>query len=426
MLEALQRRAARSRMPLGEDQGMVETRPDPLALEHDLTTAFVEERPRLVRFCAHLTGDRDVAEDLAQETFAEAWRARMKLRDSSGLSAWLTIIARHVCLRWLRAHARDLRYRERIELDDELEGGAVEQIATEHDLSEALERSELSYLLNRALALLPHETRALLLDTYVRERSPVDLAAEHGVVSGTLRARLHRGRQALRQALTTHLRHDALAAEILPAETASWQKTRIWCPFCGRHPLETNIDRTSGAYSYRCAGNCTPGSGLVGVAYDALLLDEISSPKTILTRHNLASYTGYRQTLAAARAGEATVCPRCGGEAAMRQTLPGTPDNARPTPLFLFGVYLDCPRCGPMSYASPWHLTLHTPSAVRFWQRHPRIRALSIREVTVNGRAALVTGFESALDAARIEIVSARDTYEVLRVFGEPEERAAC
>jgi hypothetical protein len=98
----------------------------------------------------------------------------------------------------------------------------------------------------------------------------------------------------------------------------------------------------------------------------------------------------------------------------------------RPTPLFLFGVYLDCPRCGPMSHASPWHLTLQTPSAVRFWQRHPRIRALPIREVTVNGRAALVTGFESAVEAARIEIVSARDTYEVLRVFGEPVEQAAC
>jgi hypothetical protein len=241
-----------------------------------------------------------------------------------------------------------------------------------------------------------------------------------------LRARLHRGRLALRRALAVDLRADALAAGILPKETSSWHKTRIWCPFCGRYPLEASIDRTSGAYSYRCAGDCTPGSGLVGVAYDAPLLDKVSSPKTILTRHNLASYTGYRQTLAAARAGEAAVCPRCGGEAAMRQTLPDTPDNARPTPLFLFGVYLDCPRCGPMSHASPWHLTLHTPNAVRFWQRHPRIRALPTHESTVDGRAALVTGFESVQDSARIEIVSARDSYEVLRVFGEVEERTAC
>jgi hypothetical protein len=79
-----------------------------------------------------------------------------------------------------------------------------------------------------------------------------------------------------------------------------------------------------------------------------------------------------------------------------------------------------------MSHASPWHLTLQTPSAVRFWQRHPRIRALPIREVMFDGRAALVTGFESAQDTTRIEIVSARDTYEVLRSFGEPEERTAC
>jgi RNA polymerase sigma factor (sigma-70 family) len=396
------------------------------AIERELTAAFVEERPRLVRLCARITGEWDAAEDLAQETLAEAWRSRAKLHDSGGLSAWLTAVARHICLRWLRARARDLQRLQRIETDDELATGAVDQIVVEGGLDVALEHGELAELLGRALALLPDDTRALLLDTYVRERSPIELAAQHGLTSGTLRARLHRGRIALRRALIADLRTDALAAGILPAETSSWQKTRIWCPFCGRYPLEASIDRASGAYSYRCAGNCTPGSGLVSVAYDALLLDEISSPKTILTRHNLASYTGYRQTLAAARAGEAAVCPRCGGEVVMRQSLADMPDYTRPTPLFLFGVYLDCPRCGPMSHASPWHLTLQTPSAVRFWQSHPRIRALPTHEIAFDGRAALVTGFESVQESARIEIISARDTYEVLRVFGEQEERMAC
>ncbi|HEY7093841.1 MAG TPA: RNA polymerase sigma factor [Ktedonobacterales bacterium] len=395
------------------------------AMERELAAAFVEESSRLVRLCAKITGDWDAAEDLAQETLAEAWRSRAKLHDSSGLSAWLTVIARHICLRWLRARARDLRYLQHMEMG-EPESSGIDQLPVERDLDVALERTELANLLDRALALLPDDTRALLLDTYVRERSPIELAAQHGLTPGTLRARLHRGRLALRRALTADLRDDALAAEILPAETSNWQKTRIWCPFCGRYPLEALIDWTSGAYSYRCAGDCTPGSGLVGVAYDAQLLDEISSPKAILTRHNLASYIGYRQTIAAARAGEAIVCPRCGSEAVMRQTLSDTPGNARPTPLFLFGVYLDCPRCGPMSHASPWHLTLHTPSAVRFWQRHPCMRALPTHETTVDGRAALVTGFESVQDNARLEIVSARNTYEVLRVFAEPGERTAC
>ncbi|HYX49089.1 MAG TPA: sigma factor, partial [Ktedonobacteraceae bacterium] len=38
------------------------------------------ERTRLVRFCAHLTGNPDAAEDLAQETLLEAWRNQQKLR----------------------------------------------------------------------------------------------------------------------------------------------------------------------------------------------------------------------------------------------------------------------------------------------------------------------------------------------------------
>ena len=39
-----------------------------------IQTALAAERPRLVAFCAHLSGSWDAAEDLAQETLLEAWR----------------------------------------------------------------------------------------------------------------------------------------------------------------------------------------------------------------------------------------------------------------------------------------------------------------------------------------------------------------
>jgi hypothetical protein len=42
--------------------------------------------------------------------------------------------------------------------------------------------------------------------------------------------------------------------------------------------------------------------------------------------------------------------------------------------------------------------------------------------VEAAGRAALVTSFESVTDGARLDVVSARDTYEILSVHGAPDE----
>ena len=49
----------------------------------------------------HLVGRFDVAEDLAQESFLEAYRCLSGLRDPAKFGAWLRGIARRVCMNWL-------------------------------------------------------------------------------------------------------------------------------------------------------------------------------------------------------------------------------------------------------------------------------------------------------------------------------------
>ena len=58
------------------------------------------ERDRLVRLCARLSGAAQVAEDLAQETLLEAWKARDRLSDPAARAQWLSGIARNICRRW--------------------------------------------------------------------------------------------------------------------------------------------------------------------------------------------------------------------------------------------------------------------------------------------------------------------------------------
>jgi hypothetical protein len=49
------------------------------------------------------------------------------------------------------------------------------------------------------------------------------------------------------------------------------------------------------------------------------------------------------------------------------------------------------------------------------------MQVLPVREIEVCGRAALLSGFASIDGEARIEIVSAADTYEILHVDGSVE-----
>src|SRR5262245_31515202 len=142
-----------------------------------LQDTLIHERPRLIGLCASLIHNRDAAEDLVQETLYEAWRSRSELRDSDRAAQWLTGIARNVCLRWRQRERREAA-RYPISLmtqgsgeDDHPAGAALDMLTDDFDLERELERHELAALLDRAMAILSPETRAILVGRYV-ERWP--------------------------------------------------------------------------------------------------------------------------------------------------------------------------------------------------------------------------------------------------------------
>jgi RNA polymerase sigma factor (sigma-70 family) len=400
--------------------------------------ALAAERARLVRLCARITGDTDAAEDLAQETLVEAWRALGRLRDPDGLSPWLAAIARNICLRWARGRGRELARRAEAATGPDGTSLALDAVPDgDQDLAVDLERGELADLLDRALALLPAETRAALVESYVYERPRGELAARLGLSEGALRVRLHRGRLALRHALATDLRGEAVAlgialpgathddsAHIADAGEPEWRETRIWCPFCGRRRLLARLMPRAGEYSYRCPGQCAPSghpdvpSGIVvGMARDTTVVAGLTSAKSILSRLLADNDTRYRRGLAE---GEAT-CLDCGQPVPIRLWTPVDAPDMGP---LTHGITFACHRCGGGDNASLWHLMVDLPAGRRFWRRHPHMRALPIREISFQGRPALLAGFESVDGPARLEVVSARETLDVLRIEGGIEGEA--
>ena len=366
---------------------------------------------RLVRLCARLTGDAQAAEDLAQDTLVEAWRQRHKLREPAGGDAWLSAIARNVCLRWATARRRD---REHIIAPRPGESAvvpdSVARVADAVDLAGDLERAEVAALVDAALALVPPATRAALIERYMHDAPQSAVAARLGLSEGAVEARLHRGKLALRHALAVTLREDATTFG-LAARTTGWGDTRLWCPLCGQRHLQGQFDAVRGAFALRCPA-CYPTTGVYCSYEWPTLFQGVRGYKPAMGRVMRWANAYYRPALVAGTA----PCLTCGRALLIRREQ--APEVVAPlhNRVAMPGVHVHCERCAVTCSMRLSNLTLYLPQAWRFWRAHPRIRTLTDGTVEARGQAAPVTRFESVTGAASLDVVTARDTYEVLGI----------
>lgn len=385
-----------------------------------LQDTLIQERPRLVGLCASLVHNRDAAEDLAQETLYEAWKSRSELRDSDRAAQWLTGIARNVCLRWRQRERREAA-RYPISLvaqgtgeDDHPAGAALDTLADDFDLERELERHELAALLDQAMALLAPETRALLVGRYIERWPHAEMAQRLGVSEGAVKLRLHRGKLALRRALLDEFPDTAQAYGLAPPATETWQETRLWCISCGQRRLLGRIKRGDGPgeFSLRCLG-CFISSGLIYHDSDTTLLGGVTRYKSAMARISTWADGYFREAL---RNG-VVACRRCGRPATLTINS-GSGDDQSDDPLAkMRTLVVTCGYCGLQNVQSHAGLILASAQGQAFRRAHPRIRLLPERAIETQGRAALVTSFASVADGARFEVVSARETYDVLGVY---------
>ena len=375
--------------------------------------ALHAERARLVRLCACLTGNSDAAEDLAQETLVEAWRHAHKLHDPSGRDRWLAAIARNVCCRWSRARGRELARHAHEPLDTNA-AEPVDGPADELDVEVDLERHELAQLLDRALALLPAATRQVLIESYVEESPQAEVAARLGLSEGAVAMRLQRGKLALRRVLAADLAQEAAAYGLIDEAVQEWRETRIWCSSCGQRRYMGAFNQRTGALVLRCPA-CSHSGFNLGQAARGEPLHGGKGHKSALFRHIAWAEGYFRQALAHGM----VPCWRCWRPVPARM---GMPNYVPPAMRHLRGMYVVCDGCGCANDVSLAGLVLWSPAGRRFWRVHPRLRTLPEREVEAAGCAAIVTSFESVTDGARLDVVSARDSYEILSVHGAADE----
>lgn len=156
------------------------------------------------RLCLQ-TGNRELAEDLTQETFLRAWRCIRQVREAQALRPWLLAIAMSVHSDSWRRSGRGKRggrslygLREGSRLGSDSDALAAISDRSPGPASEA-EKSELRERMLSALQKLPEKYRQPLMLRYLADCDYGQIEQQLGLSNGELRGLLHRGMEMLRE-----------------------------------------------------------------------------------------------------------------------------------------------------------------------------------------------------------------------------------
>ena len=139
------------------------------------------------------------ARDLAQEAFVHAFRRLESFRGDAAFYTWLFRIAVNATISFRRKAAR----RKTSSVESIREASGSEPIDDRFDSAPGsrMEQSEQLKLIHQALGELSEEFRTALVMTEIEGLSYEEAAAAVGCPIGTIRSRIHRARNELREKL---------------------------------------------------------------------------------------------------------------------------------------------------------------------------------------------------------------------------------
>ena len=161
------------------------------------------ERP-VFSLVFRMVRDRELAEDLTQDTFVKVLSHLERYRPDFKFSSWLFKIANNVAIDHLRRRQLDT-----VSIDgsphaitsDAVESTRFELVDQNESALDEMEAKELGTEIERAIAGLRPEYRSCILLRHVEGRSYEEIASTLDLPLGTVKTYIHRARHELRQAL---------------------------------------------------------------------------------------------------------------------------------------------------------------------------------------------------------------------------------
>ena len=178
----------------------------------DVSTWLAEHGDALFRYALKRVGDRDLAEDLVQDTFVAALRAAGDFQGRSQVSTWLIGILRHKIAdhmrKLTRQRERDAKHREETTQVDTFHNGHWRvglkpwpSKAIASDPSKSVEMQEFWRVLDSCRDKLPTKLAIAFRMRDLEELPMTDICETLEITATNLSVRLHRARVLLRDCL---------------------------------------------------------------------------------------------------------------------------------------------------------------------------------------------------------------------------------
>jgi RNA polymerase sigma-70 factor (ECF subfamily) len=168
---------------------------------------------RLVGIMHHLVGNREEAEDLAQEVFLRVYRTRQKYSPSAKFSTWLYTIANNLALNSLRDRKRKPTIPLAAHHSGPLGPRPQEQLAVDAAAPPGhhLQQSEMAEVIRRALDDLNDRQKMAVVLNKFEDMGYAEIADVMGLTPKAVKSLLSRARQRLREVLQPYVDSDGIA-----------------------------------------------------------------------------------------------------------------------------------------------------------------------------------------------------------------------
>jgi RNA polymerase sigma-70 factor (ECF subfamily) len=148
----------------------------------------------VLSFIYDLVGQRDLAEELTQETFVRAYKNLKGVRDETKLASWLFGIGRNVAREAIRARLRESQN----VLEADFSDGRFENTRQTSPAQDLLHK-ELNLAMHDALALLDEDRRVVFVLKVFRQCSYQEIVEVTGFTLAKVKTDLHRARVEVRR-----------------------------------------------------------------------------------------------------------------------------------------------------------------------------------------------------------------------------------
>ena len=164
-------------------------------MKHEFEALYKEYFPRIYAFLYKLTENRDLAEELTQETFYQAFVSFHRFRGDSDVFTWLASIGKHAYSRYLRRNRRHVEG-----LSTEVLAGIYAGQTTEH-LEDTVENQLLVESTRQALLALPEKYRDVMILRVYADMSYAQIGDALHISENSARVIYYRAKKMMMEAI---------------------------------------------------------------------------------------------------------------------------------------------------------------------------------------------------------------------------------